>query len=108
MDEWTIQSSGDGEQETIRQSRQTSVRDSELANEPCGCDAIANHDEGRSLLDFIGPECEDDGHDHREDVDGYGEQLGTGGRVAELLDHCWNGGGESTLWVRYSVLLGGL
>lgn len=108
MDEWTIQSSGDGEQETIRQSRQTSVRDSELANEPCGCDAIANYDEGRSLLDFIGPECEDDGHDHREDVDWYGEQLGTGGRVAELLDHCWNGGGESTLWVRYSVLLGGL
>ena len=95
MDERAVQASCDGEQEAVRQSWQPCVWDRELANETCRCDAVASHDEGRPLLHFIRPECEDNGHEHGEDVDRNREELGVGGRIAELLDDCRDGGGEA-------------
>ncbi len=41
-----------------------------LADEAHGGQTEAGHDEGRALLDSVGPEGEDQGHDHGEDVDG--------------------------------------
>ena len=53
--------------------------DCELADEAYGGDAVACHDEGGALLDFVGPEGEDDCHEHGEDVDWDCEELGVGG-----------------------------
>jgi hypothetical protein len=69
VDKWTIQAGCDGEQEAVGQSWQPCVWDCELTNETCRGDAVASHDEGRSLLHLVRPECEDDGHEHGEDVD---------------------------------------
>ena len=95
VDKWTIQAGCDGEQEAVGQSWQPCVWDCELTNETCRGDAVASHDEGRSLLHLVRPECEDDGHEHGEDVYGNCEELGVGGRIAELLDDCRDGGGEA-------------
>jgi hypothetical protein len=71
------------------------VRDGELAYKAERGDGKSYHDERGALLDSVRPESEYDCHDHREDIDGDCEELGVGGGVAELLDHCWDGGGES-------------
>jgi hypothetical protein len=91
VDERAVQAGCDREQESVGQPWQPCVRDRELANETCRRDAVARHDEGRSLLHFVRPECENDGHEHREDVDWDCEELGVGGRIAQLLDDCGYG-----------------
>jgi hypothetical protein len=53
--------------------------DCELADEAYRGYAVACHDEGRSLLDFVGPESEDYRHEHGEDVNWDCEELGVGG-----------------------------
>jgi hypothetical protein len=79
VDEGAVQAGRDREQEAVRQAWQSCVRNRELADEAYSSDAIACHDERRSLMDFVGPECEDDGHEHGEDVDWDCEELGIGG-----------------------------
>ena len=79
VNEWTIESRCDGEQETVRQAWQSCVRNCELADEAYRGDTVARHDERRPLLDSVGPESEDDCHEHGEDVDWDREELGVRG-----------------------------
>lgn len=78
VDERTIQSGRNREQKPVGQPRQSGMRDSKLTDESCSRDTEADHDERGTLLNPVGPKCEDDGHDHCEDVYRYGKQLGIG------------------------------
>jgi hypothetical protein len=79
VDEGAVQAGCDREQETVRQAWQPRMWDRELADKAYRGDAVACHDERRPLLDSVGPEGEDDGHEHGEDVNWDCEELGVGG-----------------------------
>ena len=79
VDEGTVQPGCHGEQEPVRQAWQPRMWDRELADKAYRGDAVACHDERRPLLDSVGPEGEDDGHEHSEDVDWDREELGVRG-----------------------------
>ena len=96
VNERAVQASCHWKQKSVRQAWQPCVWYRELTDEACGGDAVACHDERGPLLHFVRPECEDDGHDHCEDVDRDREKLGVGGRITQLLDDCRYGGGEAT------------
>jgi hypothetical protein len=95
VDEGAVQAGCDREQETVCQAWQPRMRDRELTDKAYRGDAVTCHDEGGPLLNFVGPECEDDGHEHSEDVDWDREKLSVGGGIAELLDDCGYSGCEA-------------
>lgn len=62
------------------------MRNRKLSNETDDADGESSNDEGRSLLDMVGPEGNDDRCDHAHNIDRYRHQLRVGRGVAHLLN----------------------